>query len=104
MRLTTRQHALLRQAARARFGAGSKVWLFGSRTDDRRRGGDFDLLVQTEMADPASLVEARLAFLADLHATPEFEGEKIDVLLLAPATGEQRLPIHDVALATGVEL
>jgi predicted nucleotidyltransferase len=104
MRLTPRQHALLRQAARTRFGPGSRLWLFGSRVDDRRRGGDFDLLVQTDLADAASLVEARLAFLADLHATPDFEGEKIDVVLLAPALGPARQPIHEVALATGVEL
>jgi hypothetical protein len=52
----------------------------------------------------AALVDARIAFLPDLHATPDFEGEKIDVVLLAPALGAARQPIHEVALATGVEL
>jgi hypothetical protein len=104
MRLTPRQHALLRRAAHARFGPGCRLWLFGSRTDGRRRGGDVELLVQTDLAGAAALVDARIAFLADLHATPDFEGEKIDVVLLAPALGAARQPIHEVALATGVEL
>ena len=28
----------------ARYGDGAKIWLFGSRVDDQKRGGDVDIL------------------------------------------------------------
>ena len=46
MRLTTSQIETIRQAARQNFGAGASVWLFGSRVDDARRGGDVDLYIE----------------------------------------------------------
>ena len=78
--------------------------MFGSRTDDQARGGDYDLMVQTDDADASRLVDAKLAFLADLHATPSFDGERIDVLLYAPALDPQPRPIHQQALERGIEL
>jgi hypothetical protein len=104
MRLTPRQQSVLRQAFEGRFGQGSRLWLFGSRVDDARRGGDVDLMVQTPLTDATALVDARLSFLADLHATPEFDGEKIDVVLWSPAWHREPQAIHRVALAQGIEL
>ncbi len=45
MRLSTDQIQAIRQAATAAFGQGTSVWLFGSRVDDAKKGGDIDLLV-----------------------------------------------------------
>lgn len=104
MRLSPRQQAILRRTFAGRFGPGSRLWLFGSRLDDARRGGDIDLLVRTPLADADVLVDARLRFLADLHATAEFDGEKIDVVLWSDALHREPQPIHRVALAQGVEL
>jgi hypothetical protein len=104
MRLTPRQQQVLRQALRRRFGDGARLWVFGSRVDPRARGGDYDLMIATPEADVERLVDARLRFLADLHADPSFEDEKIDVVLHAPALQPAPLPIHAVALAQGVEL
>lgn len=104
MRLTPEQQAVLRTALRRSFGAGARLWLFGSRVDDQARGGDYDLLVETDEGDARRLVEARLGFMADLHATPAFEDEKLDVVLYAPALDPQPRAIHRVALAEGIEL
>jgi len=76
MRLTPEQQSTLRAALRRSFGASARLWLFGSRVDDRVRGGDYDFLVQSDAA--ARLVDVKLGFLAELHATPSFEGEKLD--------------------------
>ena len=100
----TAAHPTRRAALRRSFGTSARLWLFGSRTDDNARGGDYDLLVQTDDADPARLVDARLAFLAELHATPSFEGEKVDVVLYATALDPQPRPIHRAALSSGIEL
>ena len=46
LRLNTDERAAVERAARRFLPAGSRVSLFGSRTDDNRRGGDIDLLVE----------------------------------------------------------
>jgi uncharacterized protein len=104
MRLTPEQQAALRSALRRSFGPRARLWLFGSRIDDQARGGDFDFLVQTDEGDARLLVEARLGFMADLHGTPAFEDERLDVVLYAPALDAQPRAIHRVALAGGIEL
>lgn len=104
MRLTSEQQRELHLALRRFFGASARLWLFGSRTDDNLRGGDYDLLVQTDEGDAARLIEAKLAFLVRLHGTPAFEGERVDVVLHSRALDPQARPIQRAALAHGIEL
>lgn len=47
MRLTPTQIATIKDATAEIFGDDARVWLFGSRADDSRRGGDVDLMVET---------------------------------------------------------
>ena len=56
MRLSTDQIQAICQAATTAFGQGTSVWLFGSRVDDAKRGGDIDILVcpQVRSADDAA--------------------------------------------------
>lgn len=104
MRLTPEQRRELHRALRRCFGPSARLWLFGSRTDDTIRGGDFDLLVQTDDADAARLTEAKLDFLAELHRTPAFDGERVDVVLHSLALDPQPRPIHRAALSQGIEI
>lgn len=104
MRLTDRQRATLGVALRRHFGAQARLWLFGSRVDDSARGGDFDLMVQADEADAGALYGAKLALLADLHATPEFEGERIDLVLFSARLDPALRPVQREALANGLEL
>lgn len=104
MRLTPRQHATLISAVRKHFGPQARLWVFGSRVDDGARGGDFDVMVHAEAEDAHALYGAKLALLADLHGTPEFEGERIDVVLFSPRLGQALQPVHREALANGQEL
>jgi uncharacterized protein len=104
MHLTTRQHATLTAATRRHFGPQARLWLLGSRVDDRVRGGDFDFLVQADTSDASALYGAKLALLSDLHATPEFEGERIDIVLFSPRLDPTLRPVQQEALAHGVEL
>ncbi|HEX5336981.1 MAG TPA: hypothetical protein VFW53_00935, partial [Gallionella sp.] len=62
MRLNPDQIAAIKQETEHFFGARAQVWLFGSRVDDSLRGGDVDLYVRPEVADPmqrAGWVEQR---------------------------------------------
>ena len=104
MRLTPKQRSTLMDAVRRHFGPDARLWVFGSRTDDTLRGGDFDLMVWCDEASADCLFEAKLAMLADLHGTPEFDGERIDVVLFSPRLDPVPRPIQRVAMAQGVEL
>lgn len=77
--------------------------MFGSRIDDQRRGGDYDFYIETPIDDPDEIVADKLKVLADLHATPEFEGEKIDIVIRSAVPGPE-LPIYKVAREQGVHL
>jgi len=48
MRLTDFEIDAIRSAAVQTFGSAVSVWLFGSRVDDSKRGGDIDLLIIAE--------------------------------------------------------
>ncbi len=47
MRLAQDQVQAIKSVARRVLGDDARVILFGSRTDDRQRGGDIDLLFET---------------------------------------------------------
>ena len=46
MRLTPDQAQAIRGRIRIHMGKQARIWLFGSRTDDSRLGGDVDLYVE----------------------------------------------------------
>lgn len=50
MRITPEQIAIIIQTTRSIAGQDANVWLYGSRLDDTRRGGDVDLLVESAPA------------------------------------------------------
>lgn len=104
MRLTPSQQQLVPRLVRRHFGDGARVWVFGSRVDDRARGGDYDFMVRCDELSAADLVRARLHLLADMHEDREFEDEKLDVVLYSPRLDLQPRPIHRAALERGVEL
>jgi predicted nucleotidyltransferase len=103
MRMTARQLERVRAATARHFGAEARVWLFGSRVDDHRRGGDYDLYLEVGPMEATAVVDAKLSMLAELHATPEFEDERID-LVVRRRDSAPELPIHRSAREQGVPL
>jgi len=51
MRISVQQRQDLCAELRRRFGEQCRIWLFGSRADDEKRGGDVDLYVEAAV-DP----------------------------------------------------
>jgi predicted nucleotidyltransferase len=101
MRITETERRVLRDAAREAFGADSTIFLFGSRADDARRGGDIDLLVETGKNGHAAIFEAQLRFLARVKLA--LGEQKIDVLVDYPDR-KNRPEILRIARAQGVQL
>lgn len=99
MRLTTLERDIIRQTVQRRFGAHAQVVLFGSRTNDRARGGDIDLLVNCP-----DVVEND--FLATIGLETDLQDalgeQKIDILIRHPGTTET--PLHRIAQQTGIPL
>ncbi|HWP00119.1 MAG TPA: nucleotidyltransferase domain-containing protein [Methylococcus sp.] len=99
MRLTQDQIAAIRQAVSESFGAGAEVWLFGSRVDDSKRGGDIDLLIRPDPAVTDQLLLRKIRLLGRLERT--LGERKIDVVVEHPADSR---PIVQVAHETGIRL
>ena len=62
MRLSATQTQTILHCVRQQFGADAAVMLFGSRLDDAARGGDVDLLVESQ--SPPTLRQRSLAKMA----------------------------------------
>lgn len=48
MRITMAEADLIAHRVRQHLGPSARIWLFGSRLDDEKRGGDIDLYVEAE--------------------------------------------------------
>ncbi len=99
MRLTEAQRQSIKSAVTSVIGTQNRVWLFGSRVDDTKRGGDIDLLIEAE-----GLVLNRVSALCRIEAALVLRlgDRKIDVLLKDSRTADA-LVFH-VARQTGVLL
>ena len=96
MRLTNHEVESIKKAFKETFEDG-KIYLFGSRVDDTKRGGDIDLYLIPSIKYKNER-EKKIEFLIKLD---EYIGEqKIDVVI---AKDKNRL-IEQEALKYGVEL
>lgn len=96
MRLTPEQTRLILETVHAQAGLAARVVLFGSRVDDRRRGGDLDLLVESSPA---------LTLLQRARIKQQLENRlHLPVDILAKQTDALPKPFQAIALATGIPL
>lgn len=101
MRLNQQQADTLKRIAVEVFGNDAQLWLFGSRADDARRGGDIDLYVTGFNQSLEKCLDAKLWFL--VKAKQALGDQRID-LVFAPSPGQMPLPIQQEAELTGIAL
>jgi predicted nucleotidyltransferase len=95
MRLNDLEQNSIKKAFKDVFKNG-EVYLFGSRVDDNKRGGDIDLYIIPQIKE--NLREKKSLFLSKLY---EYIGEqKIDIII---AKDKNRL-IEQEAIKNGVRL
>lgn len=99
VRLSAREIEIIRAAAHRLLGNDARIRIFGSRAKMDERGGDIDIMIETEqkLADRVSIA-CRL--ISQLQM--QLGDQKIDVIIIDPATPAQ--PIHQIARQTGVML
>jgi len=96
MRLTMFEITAIQNNAKNIFGGTVKVYLFGSRVDDDKKGGDIDLYLVPENKD--DLYEKKIKFLSALDRA--LGVQKIDVVIAKDKTR----PIEKEAIEKGIEL
>jgi predicted nucleotidyltransferase len=95
MRLSTTQHQAIKKYFLEVFKEG-EIYLFGSRVDERRKGGDIDLYLR--LKENKNLVRKKLDFLVKLKR--EIGQQKIDIVF----DKNLNRPIDRVAMRDGVRL
>jgi len=106
MRLNPEQIAVIKSTV-ARIVPAKElngVRLYGSRVDDRKRGGDIDLMLDlVKPAENPARLRAQVSTQIELGITRALGASpKIDILVRAPNLAD--LPIHHVAIEHGVVL
>lgn len=101
MRLSDYQRQMIVQSVKSCFGPEARVKLFGSRTDDGRRGGDIDLLITTDMEDVNDIVRAEMRCQVQLQQA--LGEQKIDMLIDYPGRGNYPA-IFSLAEQSGIPL
>ena len=99
MRIAPAEAQIITETASAVFGKRVAVWLFGSRADDAKRGGDIDLYVELPPEDYTYAKKVR--FWCEL--VNHLGDQKIDIVINKTGASPH-LPIHDVAKSKGVRL
>ena len=95
MRLTDFESTTIKQSACEVFGAKTQVFLFGSRTDDTKKGGDIDLYIKAETGKD---LKHKIKFLLLLEQ--KIGEQKVDVVF---AENESRA-IEQQAILHGIHL
>ncbi len=101
MRLTEKEKQSICEAFLRHFSRNDHLWLFGSRVDDIKKGGDIDFYVETREKDHRIALQKKLSFLSDLWSS--LGEQKIDVVLNL-THDNFNLPIYQQAKLQGILL
>lgn len=97
MRLKKEYIDFIKNKTKDCFGNNAKVYLFGSRVDDKQRGGDIDLYIETDIKE--NILDRKLKMLVELE---KLLGEqKIDLVI---NSFHIEKPIYAIAKQEGIRL
>lgn len=77
VRLSQEEIDAIKSIAKDVFGEGVRVWLFGSRTDPLKKGGDIDLYIEAPTLE--KLLDKKIEFLLKLEE--KIGEQKIDLIV-----------------------
>ena len=101
MRLTNYQQETILQLFALYFSAGDSLWLFGSRVDAAKKGGDIDLYIETDNDDLMAINQKKIIFARELKK--RLGDQKIDIIV-NQLNANNKLKIYDEARSTGILL
>ncbi len=83
------------------FAKEDHLWIFGSRMDPKKNGGDIDLYIETSISDVREINKAKISFLTELYY--KIGEQKIDVVVHRISSSFS-LPIYEIAREEGLQL
>ena len=95
MRISTTEHQFIKNYWQSNF-PNATIYLFGSRADDAKKGGDIDLLV---LNDEKITLSQKIKFLASF--IKEIDERKIDIVTY---TYTEDVPFKRIALENAIQL
>ena len=101
LRLSMHDRVAIEVLFRKYFAGTDSLWVFGSRVDMTRKGGDIDLYIETNIKDTKEAMDKRSKFWGDLQR--ELGEQKIDIVLNT-ISDKYDLPIHEVARSEGLKI
>lgn len=101
IRLSNQEVLAICQIFREYFLPEDRLWLFGSRVNPEKKGGDIDLYIETKMDSYDIAIDKKIAFLVKLKK--EIGDQKIDVVLRLTSV-DYSIPIYEVAKLEGIQL
>ena len=100
MRLTEFQKKNIVDVIMKQFGSDVKIYLFGSRVDDSKKGGDIDILVDVHESSK-NIEKNKIKAITGIQVA--IGDQKIDLIVTPDINKDQRLVVRE-ALRTGVLL
>jgi len=100
VRLEPSQVLAICQIFRANFLENDHLWLFGSRANLSKRGGDIDLYIETTIQPLRKALDAKNKFYIQL--IKQLGDQKIDIVI-NDQQGSNKL-IYDIAKTEGIQL
>jgi predicted nucleotidyltransferase len=97
MRIKEEVVAIIKKITKENFGGNAQVYLFGSRVNDLKKGGDIDLYIETDIKE--NILDRKLKMLVEME---KFLGEqKIDLVV---NNFHIEKPIYAIAKQEGIRL
>ena len=98
MRITLAEKTIIKSSVKKHFGGNANVYLFGSRVDDDRKGGDIDLYITTDIPT-SEIIREKIGLLVDMEKG--LGEQKVDVVI---NNHTKQKPIYEIAEKEGVRL
>lgn len=98
MRITAVEQEFIQSSVKKYFGREAEVYIFGSRADNDKKGGDIDLYITTDMPT-AAIIRKKIELLVDLEKG--LGEQRIDVLI---NNHTKQKPIYEIAEKEGIKL
>ncbi|HDQ15376.1 MAG TPA: nucleotidyltransferase domain-containing protein [Sediminispirochaeta sp.] len=103
MRLNEKEIEAVKNAVRTHFGDQVRIFLFGSRVNDAKAGGDIDILIEHgETLKGSRLIRAKLKAMTDIQFA--LGERKIDIITTTPGETAQPPLIVQQARKEAIEL
>ena len=97
VRLNNKDTSLILKLAKDYFNS-KDVWIFGSRADLGKKGGDIDIFIKTKLKE--NILKSKIIFLRELEK--KIGDQKVDLVIQSPMTRTKE--IFKIAQKTGEKL